>query len=156
MIGAVRLLLLVALSSSAQARDLTLPDPVLTPGVVTNLTTEEVCGRKWGRDARHVTQSMKRDVFARYGLSGNNDPVCQSKRRFEIDHLVSRELGGADVMTNLWPQCYGGPWNAAMKDRAENRAHKEVCAGNLALEGVQAQIATDWRVLYRLFFGAAE
>lgn len=99
---------------------------------------------------------MKREVFARYGLSGNNDPVCQSKRRFEIDHLISRELGGTDTIKNLWPQCYGGPWNAVMKDRTENRAHKEVCSGNLVLEGVQSQIATDWRALYRLFFGDVE
>jgi hypothetical protein len=48
-------------------------------------------------------------------------------RRCEIDHLISRELGGADDVKNFWPQPYGThAWNAVLKDRVENRLHKEV------------------------------
>jgi len=144
-------------SSAAPARDLILPDPTLTPGVATSLTAKDICGKKWGRDARHVTAAMKREVFALYGLSGNDDPACirdKHGRKCEIDHAISRELGGADDVQNLWPQPYGGsPWNAIRKDRVENRLHKEVCAGTITLEDAQKEIVTDYRVPYRRYFG---
>lgn len=141
----------------AAAGDLTLPDRDLTPGVATELTVKEICGKKWGKDRRAVTTAMKRHVFAAYGLSGNTDKACTPdahKRRCEIDHLISRELGGADDEKNLWPQPYGSkPWNAVRKDRVENRLHVEVCAGTITLEQAQKEIADDYRVPYRRYFG---
>lgn len=142
----------LCLCLSAQADEL--PDLAITPGVArTDITQDTICTTKWGKDARKVTAAMKRQVFAEYGLSGNKDRSCRSKRHFEIDHLVSRELGGADDVKNLWPQCYGGDWNAVMKDRVENRLHKEVCSGNLPLAEAQREITQDWRVPYRRYFG---
>jgi hypothetical protein len=141
----------------AHARDLTLPDPVLTPGASVEMSVKALCAKKWGRDARHVTAAMKAEVFARYGLSGNADKACKRDahgRRCEVDHLISRELGGADDVDNLWPEPYGGkPWNATRKDRVENRLHKEVCAGNITLEQARDEIKTDYRVPYRRYFG---
>jgi hypothetical protein len=142
----------------AFAVDLILPDSTLTPGVArADLSTAVICTTKWGKDARHVTAAMKREVFARYGLSGNSDPACirdAHGRRCEIDHCVSRELGGADAVDNLWPQPYGGqPWNAVRKDRVENRLHKEVCAGALPLEQAQREVCEDYRVPYIRYFG---
>jgi len=99
---------------------------------------------------------MKREVFARYRLTGNDDKLCRLDRhgrRFEIDHSCPRELGCADAIKNLWPQCYSGRWNAVMKDRVENRLHKEVCAGRISLEDAQRDIAKDWRVIHRRYFG---
>jgi hypothetical protein len=131
-----------------------LPDHSLTPGVTRpTLTQAAICQIKWGKDARHVTAAMKRQVFAEYGLSGNHDPFCQPKG-CEIDHLISRELGGADDVRNLWPESYAGPWNAHMKDRLENRLHKEVCGGRLTLKVAREGIAGDWIALYRQYFGA--
>ena len=95
---------------------------------------------------------MKRQVFAEYGLTGNSDPFCQPKG-CEIDHLISRELGGADDVKNLWPESYVGAWNAHMKDRIENRLHKEVCAGRLSLIAARKGIVQNWMVLYRRYFG---
>lgn len=155
----IRLTLILLLASGivAQARDLTLPDHDLTPGVVTDLTVQQICKKKWGKDRRAVTEAMKRHVFAAYGLSGNDDEACtpdRHKRRCEIDHLISRELGGADDERNLWPQPYGSlPWNAVRKDRVENRLHVEVCAGTITLEQAQKEIAEDYRVPYRRYFG---
>ncbi len=145
------IVLCMVLPSATLARDL--PDPELTPGVVTALTSAEVCGIRWGRDARKVTAAMRRMVFEGYGLSGNRDRSCKGKRHFEVDHLISRELGGADDVLNLWPQCYSGRWNASIKDRLENRLHREVCAGTITLEDAQAAIRDDWRVPYRNYFG---
>jgi len=147
--------LLICLATPALARDL--PDLTLTPGVVATTSRAIVCNTKWGLDRRHVTAAMRREVFARYGLSGNDDKSCKLDkygRRFEIDHSCPRDLGCADAIENLWPQCYSGRWNAAMKDRLEIRLHKEVCAGSILLEDAQRDIAKkDWRVVYRRYFG---
>ena len=128
------------------------PDLSLTPGVATNLTKEQVCTKVWGKDVRHVTESMKRQVFHAYGFAhGNKDPRCPC----EIDHLISRELGGADDVRNLFPQSYTGPWNARMKDRLENRLHREVCKGSISLQDAQKAIVDDWQAAYRKYFGDA-
>ena len=76
------------------------------------------------------------------GNSGDNQ-VC------ELDHLVPLELGGADGMGNIWPEC--GP-NATVlenryfkvKDRVENYLADEVRAGRVPLATAQRGIATDW------------
>jgi hypothetical protein len=142
------------LAVSAHAGDL--PDLSKTPGASRPLSKHTICTTKWGLDARHVSAAMKRDVFASYGYSGNTDPQCVPDahgRHCEIDHLVSRELGGDDVVTNLWPQSYGGqPWNAVRKDKLENRLHKEVCAGHLSLKAARQMIVTDWTAAYLRYY----
>ncbi len=99
---------------------------------------------------------MKRQVFEAYGYSGNSDQRCvpSGKRRCEIDHLISRELGGADTVDNLWPQAYGtSPWNAVLKDKLENRLHKEMCAGRITLQEARELLRTDWREAYKQYYG---
>jgi hypothetical protein len=69
----------------------------------------------------------------RYSLTGNADKACKRDahgRRCEIDHLVSRELGGDDDRS---------PTAQAMEclpqgSYRESRLHKEVCAGNISLQ----------------------
>ena len=144
--------------SNAFAADLILPNLQMTPGSVRQgLSLKRICEIKWGKDARHVTQAMKNEIFTNYGLSGNTDPRCiadQHGRKCEIDHLISRELGGADEVRNLWPEPYGThPWNAQLKDRLENRLHKEVCEHRLSLKKAREEIQADWRVPYRRYFG---
>lgn len=134
-----------------------LPNFFMTPGaVVPNMTLHKLCHTKWGKDARHVTAAMKRQVFANYGLIGNTDPACirdSHGRRCEVDHLISRELGGADDMKNLWPQPYGSqPWNAVRKDCVETRLHKEVCARHITLKQAQEAIRFDWTAAYLRYY----
>jgi hypothetical protein len=110
------------------------PDPTLTPGVLRELTLQQVCGTRWGKDRRHVTEAMKRDVFRRYGV-----PLAK-RALYEVDHYEPRELGGADVLENLWPQPWNGTRGAHAKDREENRLHRAVCAGTLSLKDAQDQM----------------
>lgn len=134
----------------------TMPRRELTPGETTDLSTSEVCSKKWGKDERHVTAEMKAEAFHRYGFTGNTDPKCipdAHGKRCEIDHLISRELGGADTGPNIWPEPYGGPYNAHDKDRVENRLHVEVCDGRLTLLQAQTMIRADWQQAYRSYFG---
>jgi hypothetical protein len=155
---AMMLVALVLLAVHVDAQEV--PDRTLTPGVVRPLSVATICHTKWGRDRRHVTAARKKAVFQRYGYTGNDDPRCVPDahgRRCEIDHVLSRELGGADVVENLFPQAYGSqPWNAVRKDRLENRLHRELCAGRLTLPAARALLMPDWRVGYRRYFGAPE
>lgn len=149
--------LLLAICFSASAIPDDVPDLTKTPGAVRQgLTKETICTTKWGKDARHVSTAMKKQAFENYGYSGYDDPHCvpAGKRTCEIDHLISRELGGADEVSNLWPQAYGTrPWNAVLKDTLENRLHKEMCAGRISLKQARNMLVNDWRKAYRTYYG---
>lgn len=136
------------------------PNPAVTPGVARPLATDQVCSTKWGHDQRAVTAAMKAQVFEAYDIRIPRDGGRYSFPKlpgggsaYEVDHLISRELGGADDVKNLWPEPYMGAWNAHDKDRVENRLHVEVCAGHLTLDRAQQEIRTDWRIPYRQYFG---
>jgi hypothetical protein len=135
-----------------------LPDLQVTPGKVAITSKDIVCTTKWGKDERHVTAAMKKEAYAKYGTAPGKS-VCVFKTHTstsgklvkegcEVDHLVSRELGGADAIENLWSQPYTQHLGAHEKDWLENELHKEVCAGTMTLEQAQQEIKTDWYAAY--------
>jgi hypothetical protein len=138
-----------ALANSLFAADPILPDLRITPGVYRkNLSKHKICHTKWCLDKRHVTLSMKKKVFIVYGI-----PYSRHTE-FEVDRLISRELGGADVVDNLWPESYiTQSWNAHRKDRLENYLHKLVCRNQITLPEARREILNDWTVAYRKYFG---
>lgn len=126
---------------------LTYPNPQLTPGVLATvpdghgglrpLTVTEICGKKWGLDRRFVTEKMKREIAASYGLR-RSDVVARGKGPCcEYDHKLPRELGGADDVRNIGPQ----PWvEAHVKDVRENQLHVAVCKGTISLDAAQDEM----------------
>jgi len=61
---------------------------------------------------------------------------------YELDHLVSLELGGAPTdPRNLWPE-FGASPNP--KDSVEDAAHEAVCDHRLSLATAQIDIASNW------------
>lgn len=114
------------------------PNPRLTPGAALPVTAADVCAPGYARRVRDVPLSVKRQAFAEYGV------VPRPGERFEIDHLVPLELGGANSLANLWPQPFAGQWTAGDKDRLENCLHRQVCAGREPLAQAQQDIASDW------------
>lgn len=138
------IILLAMRSPAAAAPRPVRPNPELTPGVTRSLTREQVCSIRWGADRRHVTIAMKRQVFEAYRIPWS------AHSAYEVDHLISRELGGADDVDNLWPQAWTGAHNARMKDRLENALHRKVCAGEMTLDFAQQVISGDWVAAYRL------
>lgn len=127
------------------AAAISLPDPKLTPGVVRPFTTAQVCGTKWGKDVRHVTEKMKIDVAARYHIEwpprrkGHRLTAHELalRARWIVDHWMPRELAGADVLDNLWLQPAD---EAHVKDIEESRLHRAVCAGRMSLRAAQRQM----------------
>jgi hypothetical protein len=129
-----------------------LPDPACTPGaidprVTTANTATTICTAGYTATVRppeSVTERIKRDQMAAYGLQG------QPLSGYELDHLISLELGGSpDDVANLWPQPWTGEPNAHQKDAVETYLRREVCRGAIALADAQRMIATDWLGIYR-------
>ena len=124
-----------------------LPDPRLTPGATLTVTTDDLCTPGYARAVRDVPVEVKREVYAEYGIT-DHEPG-----EYEIDHLISLELGGSNSIKNLWPQSYKTqPWNAHVKDALEDELHRLVCAGQLDLKTAQHDISTHWIGAYQKYF----
>ena len=124
------------------------PDPTLTPGAVLTTDVSTICQPGYSKTVRHTSGKLKAKIYREYGID-------KASSHFEVDHLISLELGGADVAANLWPQSYDTErWNAHSKDRLENRLHLLVCAGRLPLAQAQSEIASDWIAAYGTYLGA--
>jgi hypothetical protein len=151
MIRTVAALTLLLLTGPAFGQAREAPDDALTPGVLRPLSDDEIRSTAWGKDARHITPAMKREVFRRYGVSGVHDPSCGAPR-CEIDHRVPRACGGADDVDNLWVQAVPY-WHE--KDLFEDWAARRVKAGTLTPEACQAMFLApaDWRSGFRAVFG---
>jgi hypothetical protein len=124
------------------------PTSSLTPGVTQDVPLATLCqpGYTAQPGVRHVGHKLKEEAFARYGI----DPKIGGP--YEIDHLISLELGGANDIGNLWPQSYvTTPWNAHVKDALEDRLHALVCAGKMPLSEAQHAIASGWIAAYTRF-----
>jgi hypothetical protein len=149
-IAGMGLLFLAALAGGFQAAPSPplLPDKALTPGATLAVTKADVCVPGYSKKVRNVPANVKRAVFAAYHIT-------PTKGEYEVDHLISLELGGSNAIKNLWPQSYKTqPWNAHVKDKLENRLHKLVCNGTVELKTAQQEIACDWIAAYKKRFGA--
>ncbi len=148
--GRVAAIAALVLLTMAAAPPPNTPMPSTSPGDVrTDLTQRQICATRWGSDRRHVTEAMKRDVFRAYGYpDGNADSRCPC----EVDHIISRELGGADTVQNLMIQSYRGDCNARDKDRVENALAAQMCRGGISLWAAQQQVY-DWIPTYQRLFG---
>ena len=128
------------------AAGLVLPDPVCTPGSVDPAVTqgdigETICRPGYTATVRPPesdTGPAKHESLADYGLHYTPS--------IEYDHLVPLELGGANAVSNLWPEPNTsgdrGPRNP--KDAVENRLREAVCAHQVTLAAAQQAIAADW------------
>ena len=135
-------LLMIHLHTSISAE---LPNAKITPGYMRDVSVRELCTTSTSL-VRNVPESLKKDIFRNYGMNGNDRSVC--KEGYEIDHLVSLELGGANDGRNLWPQSYCGENNAHKKDKLENELHRQICLGKMNIIDAQMCIKTDWVMCY--------
>ena len=142
------LLALIASPAMACSSHDGLPDPSCTPGATDPRVTQEnihqtICVPGYSKTVRppvSVTNRIKRERMAAYGLTG------QPMRDYELDHLVSLEIGGAPAdPLNLWPEHYSEPDGARDKDKVEDALHRLVCSGKLTLGEAQRRIAVNWK-----------
>ena len=138
--------------STTLRRGYPVPDPRCTPGGIDPSVTADVLrNRAWRTGCIRNCQTSEAEKHITYRWYGLRVPrrnygesqVC------ELDHLVPLELGGADGLGNIWPEC--GPSAGALydryfkiKDRVENYLADEVKSGRMSLEAAQRGIASDW------------
>jgi hypothetical protein len=131
---------------------LPLPDPACSPGAVnptvtvavltaTGFTTDCLRDKATSANRKEVTYQWYK--IPKPAHNSGQGMVC------ELDHIISLEIGGADTLENIWPQC--GPSRAVLrnrffkqKDAVEHFLAGEVAAHRMALADVQRGIAEDW------------
>jgi hypothetical protein len=152
-VGAAFLGLLCAVTSSgwgqrsASGASPLLPNASLTPGGVLAVTKADVCQSGYSKLVRNVPQAVKDQAYKNYGITHH------AAGEYEVDHLISLELGGSNSIKNLWPQSYlTQPWNAHVKDKLENELHRLMCNGTISMATAQHDISTDWIAAYKKYF----
>lgn len=120
-----------------------LPDAACTPGAIfPDVTAAKICVSGYTKNVRDVSTSVKDQVYAEYGIASH------SPGEYEVDHLISLELGGSNDIANLWPEPADPRPGFHEKDKVENYLHDQVCSGAMSLSDAQAGIANNWRKYY--------
>lgn len=136
----------IAVPADSELRYPFVPDPARTPGAALDVAAADICVRGYSRRVRNVPVEIKREAYTTYGVRS------REPGEYEIDHLISLELGGSNSLKNLWPQSFRThPWNAYVKDALENELHRRVCAGTIDLAKAQDVITHNWVIGYRIY-----
>jgi hypothetical protein len=122
-----------------------LPIHALTPGAIAGVDRESLCaGRLPVRSP--IAPSVRQVVLRQYRMEG------VPEWEYELDYLITPELGGTADPANLWPERYAsGPWNARVKDDLERLLPQLVCQGSLDLATAQQAIADNWIAAYKKY-----
>jgi hypothetical protein len=133
-----------------------LPDLACSPGATDSRVTQDnikqtICVSGYTstvRPSSSITNKIKVERMQAYGFT-------DSMGNYELDHLISLELGGSpDSVQNLWPESYNIPCGARAKDKVENLLHSEICKGSISLEEAQHEIVDNWEEVYTAHYGA--
>jgi hypothetical protein len=141
--------LLMAHAAFAGGEYAVVPDPTITPGRARTQDAQEICANGT-RQLRHWSRDRDDRILRAYGLAPGPHPD------FEVDHLISLGIGGADTDDNLWPEprrTLEPVWNAERKDRLEFRLRDLICARSISPEEAQRAIADDWTEAFRKYIG---
>lgn len=134
----------------AVAFDVYMPDLSKTPGDVLTTDAKVLCKDHYTKTVRSVPLKIAKQVFTLYGI-----PYAQHSK-YEVDHLISLELGGSNDPKNLWPQKYctkSDCFGAREKDVVETNLHMRICAGRIGVADAQHIIVTDWYAEYKRIKG---
>src|SRR5262245_39079502 len=94
--------------ATSKSRGFPVPDARCTPGSTNPTVTKAILtGGQFKTSCERDAASsahQKASTYAAYNIHhpNNNTGATQT---CELDHLVSLELGGADTLDNIWPQC---------------------------------------------------
>ena len=128
-----------------------IPDSQKTPGDVLTTDAKVICVSGYSKSVRDVPQAVKEQAYRSYGIAS------RQPGEYEVDHLISLELGGSNSIRNLWPESFvTTPLNAHVKDKLENKLHQLICSGRIPVEQAQQEIAHDWIAAYKKYIGPLE
>jgi hypothetical protein len=120
-----------------------LPDPECSPGAIfPEATKEKICVPGYSASVRNVPESEKKQVYLAYGIASH------IKGEYEMDHIISLELGGSNEVANLYPEAAVPTPGFHEKDKVENYLHTLVCTGKIPLPQAQELIRSNWVQVY--------
>jgi anti-sigma factor RsiW len=123
-----------------------LPISRFTPGATSNASARDLCSGSLPM-RRVVSVAVRQQVLQQYRM----EHVAPSE--YELDYLITPELGGVADARNLWPERYdSGVWNARVKDDLERLLPSLICDGAVDLDLAQREIADNWIVAYKKHF----
>lgn len=111
-----------------------LPDPILTPGKICSESDLDFDGFRYNQGTnskgvaycrRYVTLKMKMTVAESYGIAKTDFS------NYEFDHYIPLAAGGANDISNIWPQPLS---DATSKDVIETRVYNGLKAGKITQE----------------------
>jgi hypothetical protein len=129
------------------------PSKKYTPGQIatTNIGVlmADYGGKTFSQVSRKTTQADKRKAYENYDI-----PYPQAYGAYEADHFIPLALGGADALSNLWPQplnvVIGNEnWGYRQKDLLESYLIREVKSERMPVVEAQECIKKDWIKCYR-------
>jgi hypothetical protein len=125
------------------------PDSACTPGAIfPDATKDQICQSGYASSVRNVPTSTKSLAYSEYGIQSH------SAGEYEVDHLISLELGGSNDIANLWPEAASPKPGFHEKDKVENYLHDQVCSGAISLHDAQVKIAHSWLDVYKQMSGS--
>lgn len=123
--------------------DQILQDSACTPGAILTTSTTIICVPGYTKTVRNVPTSVRKAVFKSYGIS------YDKRGKYEVDHLISLELGGSNDISNLWPENNSIIDGSFTKDGFENYLHAQICKGAMTAEEAQFEISSNWVKYYK-------
>lgn len=114
------------------------PDATCSPGAVLTTNIKMICTVGYTKTVRNVSTATKKKVFKEYDI-----PYAQHSN-YEVDHIISLELGGSNDISNLFPEAYNIKNGARTKNKFENQLHREVCNGDMTIQEAQKEISMNW------------
>jgi hypothetical protein len=123
-----------------------LPIGALTPGAAGTLSAADLCrGHRAPRTS--ISPALRQAVLRQYRMED------LSPDEYELDYLITPELGGVADARNLWPERYDSAvWTPHVKDDLERVMPQLVCAGAVDLATAQREIAQNWIAAYQKYF----
>lgn len=115
-----------------------LPDPTCSPGAVLTTSIKTICTVGYTKTVRNISVATKKKVFKEYGI-----PYFEHSN-YEVDHIISLEIGGSNDISNLFPESYLIPDGARVKDVFENYLRRQICNGSMTIQEAQKEISTNW------------
>ena len=123
-----------------------LPDSACSPGAVLTTDVKTICVVGYTKTVRDVSTATKKKVFQEYNIPWS------THSNYEVDHIISLEIGGSNDISNLFPESYLITNGARVKDKLENYLHKQVCNGSMSIDEAQREISTNWLQYYDLYY----
>ncbi len=122
-----------------------LQDSSCTPGAVLSTSTAIICKSGYSATVRDVSTATRQKVFKEYGISWS------VHSNYEVDHLISLEIGGSNDISNLWPESMKITDGSLVKDKLENYLHTQICSGKMTIQEAQKEISSNWLYYYNLY-----